>query len=83
MLDKRTTNVISLAKQLHEKYRAKGKKVYFSFVDVEKAFDRGPREVIHWAVHKLGVDEWLVSVGGLSYCYKNSQIRLECLGIRL
>ena len=24
-------------------------------------FDRVPREVIRWAVHKLGVEEWLVS----------------------
>jgi len=39
----------------------KGKKLYFGFVDLEKAFDRVPREVIRWAVHKLGVEEWLVS----------------------
>ena len=31
------------------------------FVDLEKAFDRVPREVISWAVRKLGVKEWLVS----------------------
>ena len=31
------------------------------FVDLEKAFDRVPREVIRWAMHKLGVEEWLVS----------------------
>jgi len=30
-------------------------------VDLEKAFDRVPREVINWAMHKLGVQEWLVS----------------------
>jgi len=30
-------------------------------VDLEKAFDRVPREFISWAVHKLGVEEWLVS----------------------
>jgi len=30
-------------------------------VDLEKAFDRVPREVIRWAMHKLGVEEWLVS----------------------
>jgi len=29
-------------------------------VDLEKAFDRVPREVIRWAVRKLGVEEWLV-----------------------
>jgi len=30
-------------------------------VDLEKAFDRAPREVIRWAMRKLGVEEWLVS----------------------
>ena len=39
----------------------KGKKLYFGFVDLEKAFDRVPREVISWAMRKLGVEEWLVS----------------------
>jgi len=39
----------------------KGKKIYFGFVDLEKAFDRVPREVIRWAMRKLGVQEWLVS----------------------
>jgi len=29
-------------------------------VDFEKAFDRVPREVIRWAMRKLGVEEWLV-----------------------
>jgi len=31
------------------------------FVDLEKAFDRVPREVISWAMRKLGVEEWLFS----------------------
>ena len=39
----------------------KGKKLYFGFVDLEKAFDRVPREVISWAMRKLGDEEWLVS----------------------
>ena len=43
-----------------QNFRVKGKKVYFSFVDLEKAFDRVPREVIRWAMRKLGVEEWLV-----------------------
>jgi len=43
---------------MQEKLRAKGKKFYFGFVDLEKAFDRVPREVIRC---KLGVEEWLVS----------------------
>ena len=42
-------------------FRVKGKKLYFGFVDLEKAFDTVPREVISWAVRKLGDEEWLVS----------------------
>ena len=30
---------------MQEKYGCKGKKLYFAFVDLEKAFDRIPREV--------------------------------------
>jgi len=45
---------------MQEKFRAKGKKLYFGFVDLEKAFDRVLREVIRWAMCKLGVEEWLV-----------------------
>ena len=46
---------------MQENFRVKGKKLYFGFVDLEKAFDRVPREVISWAMCKLGVEEWLVS----------------------
>ena len=50
-----------MARQMQENFRVKGKKLYFGFVDLEKAFDRVPREAISWAMRKLGVEEWLVS----------------------
>ena len=50
-----------MARQLQENFSVKGKRLYFGFVDLEKAFDRVPREVISWAMRKLGVEEWLVS----------------------
>jgi len=56
-----TTDAIFMARQMQENFRVKGKKLYFGFVDLEKAFDRVLREVISWAMHKLGVKEWLVS----------------------
>ena len=46
---------------IQENFKAKGKKLYFGFVNLEKAFDRVPRAVIKWAMLKLGVEEWLVS----------------------
>jgi len=56
-----TTDAIFMARQMQENFSVKGKKLCFGFVDLEKAFDRVPREVISWAVCKLGVEEWLVS----------------------
>jgi len=61
MKGKGTTDTIFIVRQMQEKFRANGKKLYFGFVDLEKAFERVPRELIRWAMHKLGVEEWLVS----------------------
>ena len=36
------------------------KELYYSFVDLENAFDRVPREIVRWALKKLGVDGWLI-----------------------
>jgi len=60
MKGKGTTDAIFIVREMQEKFRAKRKKLYFGFVDLEKAFDGNPREVIRWAMHKLGVEEWLL-----------------------
>jgi len=39
-----------MARQMQENFRVKGKKLYFGFEDLEKAFDRVPREVISWTM---------------------------------
>ena len=33
-----------------------------AFVDLEKAFDRVPREVLWWALRSLGLCEWMIEV---------------------
>ena len=43
------------------------KKLYYAFVDLEKASDRVPREVVRWALRKLGVDEWHICTVMESY----------------
>ena len=45
MPGKETTDAIFTVRQMQEKYECKGKKLYFAIVDLEKAFDRVPREV--------------------------------------
>jgi len=61
MKGKGTTDAIFIVRQMHEKLRAKGKKLHFGFVDLEKAFDRVLRKVIRWAMRKLGVEDCIVS----------------------
>ena len=60
-----TTDAIFTARQLQEKYLGKKKDLYFAFVDLEKAFDRVPREVTRWALRQVGVEE-LVSADSIS-----------------
>jgi len=56
------TDAIFMARQTPENFIVKGKKLCFHFVYLEKAFDWVPTEVISWAMRKLGVEEWRVSV---------------------
>ena len=45
---------------MQEKFLAKKKELWMAFVDLEKAFDRVPREIVWWALRVVGVDEWIV-----------------------
>jgi len=38
MKGKGTTDAIFIVRQMQKKFRAKGKKLYFGFVDLEKSF---------------------------------------------
>jgi len=75
MKGKGTTDAIFMARQMQENFRVKDKKLYFGFMDLEKAFDRVPREVISCAMHKLGVEEWLVSAVMSMYTCAKTVVR--------
>ena len=57
---KGTIAALFLVRRLQEEHRAKGKKMYMCFADLEKAFDRVPRRVMKWAMRKKGLPEILV-----------------------
>ena len=48
-----------------------------AFIDLEKAFDRVPREVLWWALRRLGVDEWIVSVIKAMYVDAMTAVRIS------
>ena len=74
---KGTADVIFIAHQVEERYLEKKKKLSFAFLDLEKAFDQVPREVVKWAVKKLGVDECLIRSVMAMYSDNNNVISLN------
>ena len=78
MTGKGTTDAIFIVRQLQEKYLGKKKDLWMAFVDLEKAFDRVPREVVWWALKSLGVDDWIVSV--IKAMYEDATTRVKLNG---
>ena len=70
-----TTDAIFILRQLQEKHLVAGKPLYLAFIDLEKAFDRVPQEVIWWSMRKLKIDEWLVRI--VQFMYKEVRSRLR------
>jgi len=63
---------------MQENFRVKGNKLYFAFVDFEKAFDKVMRAVIRWPMRKFGVKELLVSAVVFMYTGAKIVVRKIC-----
>ena len=50
--------------------------LYMAFVDLEKAFDPVPQDVIWWAMHKLGIDESMVRLVQSMFTEVRSRVRV-------
>ena len=74
---KGTTDAIFIVRQMQEKYLAKKKELWMAFVDLEKAFDRVPREVVWWALRKVGAEEWLIKVIQSMYVGVTTAVRMK------
>ena len=63
-----TFDAVLVLKRLGEKFRAKSKKLFFIFIDLEKVFDWVLMEVIHISLWQKGVSEYLEN--GVMSLYK-------------
>ena len=72
-----TTDAIFIVRQVQERFLEKKKDLWMAFVDLEKAFDRVPREVVWWALRRLGVEEWLVRVIRAMYEGVTTAVKLK------
>ena len=46
----KSTDAIFIVRQIQETFRVKDKRLYYAFINLEKAFDRVRREVVRWTV---------------------------------
>ena len=57
----------------------KKKELWMAFLDLEKAFDRVPREVVWWALRQMDVDGWLINA--VKSMYKNAKTSVKVNGV--
>ena len=72
-----TTDAIFIVRQMQERFLEKKKELWMAFVDLEKAFDRVPRDVVWWSLRQLGVKEWLVNVIKAMYADVTTTIKMR------
>ena len=76
MPGKGTSRALFLVRRLQEEHRAKDKRMYVCFVDLEKAFDRVPRRVMEWAMREKGLPEILVKAVRSLYEGAETKVRV-------
>ena len=73
---KSTTDALFALRMLMEKYREGQKELHCVFVDLEKAYDRVPREEVWYCMRKSGVKETYVRV--VQDMYEDSITAVKC-----
>ena len=70
MPERGTIDAMLILRRMQEEYHAMEKKLYMSFVDLEKALDKVPRNVLEWAMRKKEIPEVKLDI-------KTSKLNLE------
>ena len=73
-----TMDAVHGLRTLMEKHRDKKKELHMVFVDLEKAYDRVPRDLIWWAMRRKGVPEAYVSAVRDTYVGASTHVRTMC-----
>ena len=76
MPGKGTTDATFILRQTQEKALEGNRELFIAFVDLEKAYDRVPREVIYWCLRKRGVSKKLGRV--IKGLYQDSRTTVRC-----
>jgi len=74
---KGTTDAIFVVRQIQERFLEMKEELWMAFVDLEKAFDRVPRQVVWWALRQVGVEECLVKVIQAMYEGAETAVKLK------
>ena len=72
-----TTDAIFIMRQLLEKYEMAGRDLPMVYMDLEKAFDRVPREVIWWSLSRKGGLEREIKAVMEMYTNNETSVRVE------